>query len=77
MRGEDFFKVVGNHWSILLFIGGMIMTWGVYSNRIDNIETRINTVEERQGTYDKTLSDMSGDIREIKTTLIFIDKKLP
>lgn len=65
---------LSNHWFIILFIGGMVLTWGRFETRVNYLESRQDTLESSQKDINATIVSMSGDIREIKTSLQFIIK---
>lgn len=73
---DDFYSTIIKHWPIILFIGGMAVTWGRFESRINTIEAKQVALEVRQEKTSDVLNILQGDIREIKTSLKFIEQKL-
>lgn len=67
-----FLTLISQYWFLILFIGGMLVTWGTFSNRIAVLEQRVSAIESNQIETNKVISEMRGDIREIKTSVLFI-----
>lgn len=65
----EIIKDLKNVWFIILFIGTAIASWTTFSNRLDNIEIRVDSVEEKQGTFDPKITQIQVDIASIKTAL--------
>lgn len=74
---EDYFvSDIVQHWPILLFLLGMAVTWGVFSNRIANDDTRLDKIESKQEVTDKTLIDIRTDLATINANIAFIKDKV-
>lgn len=70
------FDWIREYWFLILFLGGMVTTWGSFSNRINNLEARQVSLEARQQQTDTGLNDVKGGIIRIETSLEFIKKQL-
>jgi hypothetical protein len=73
---DEFYTNLIKHWPILLFFLGMAVTWGRFETRINTIESSQIALELRQEKTSDVLNTLQGDIREIKTSLKFIEQKL-
>ena len=69
---QTFLQLISQYWFLILFVGGMLVTWGTFSNKIAVLEQRVATIETSQQKINDTISEMQGDIREIKTSVLFI-----
>lgn len=73
---QSFLQLISQYWFLILFLGGMAVTWGSFSQRISVIESKITIIETRQEKADEIITSVQGDLREIKTSLEFIKERL-
>lgn len=73
---DEFYQNVTKHWPVVLFLLGMAVTWGRFESRINSLEAKISALEIRQEKTTDVLVTLQGDLREIKTSLKFIEQKL-
>lgn len=73
---DEFYQSITKHWPIIVFFLGMAVTWGRFESRINTQEAKISALELRQEKTSDSLSSIQGDLREIKTSLKFIEQKL-
>ena len=73
---STFFELVSKYWFLIVFIGGMIVTWERFETRINVIESKLSSLEIKQTKTDDIMVQLQGDIREIKTSLLFIKERL-
>ena len=73
---ETFLDLVSRHWFLILFIGGMIVTWGRYETKISYIESEVQNIKADQKSISGDIRILVGDVREVKTSLEFIKDKL-
>ena len=73
---STFLELVSKYWFLIVFIGGMIVTWGRFETRINVIESKLSSLEIKQTKTDDIMVQLQGDIREIKTSLLFIKERL-
>ncbi len=59
------FNKLKEWWVIILFIGGLIIGW-------TNFDNRLNNLERTQNEQNPTFLQLQKDIVEIKTTLEYI-----
>lgn len=67
----DQFKSI---WFILIFVGGVIVSWTTFSNKLENYEVRLMNVEKKQAAIDPKITQIQVDIASIKTTLEILSK---
>lgn len=67
---------IKDYWFLIFFIGGMLVTWGVMTQRIQILETRTKLLEDKVEKNNNTLDELRGGIIRIETTLEFIKEKL-
>lgn len=65
----DFLKSLRDNWMLLMFIGGMVVSWVRFENNIKAHEARLSDVEEKVVKVDAFNSDVRVDIAEIKVIL--------
>lgn len=73
---NNFIDSVVRNWPVLLFIGGMLVTWVRFEANISDSQSRISVLESKTESLDANFSDLKTDIAEIKVNLEFIKKKL-
>ena len=73
---KSFVPALSKHWFLIVFFGGMILTWGRFEMKVAYLESRQEALELSQKDTTATIVSMSGDIREIKTTLQFIKERV-
>lgn len=66
---NELLKPLKDSWFIIVFIGGLIVTWTTFNARL----TQVELVIEKQ---DPVYTQIQTDIVEIKTTLEFIKLNL-
>lgn len=76
MPKDNFLTEITKHWAIIVFLVGMAVTWGRFESRINTMETKLTALEIKQEKSADVLSELQGDLREIKTSLKFIEQRL-
>lgn len=73
---NTFLKQLRDNWFIIIFIGGIIMSWSNFSNKITNLTEAQQ--EQKKGLMDlsKSNTDLSNTIIEIKANYLFIKDSL-
>lgn len=71
-KDTSLLQFLSEYWLILLFIGSLIVTWTQFQGRISSLEDRVAKVESEQAAQSTTLNQITNDITEIKTTVLFI-----
>lgn len=66
---EKPFEKIGKHWGVIIFIGGLVVTWTQF-------DSRLSTVERKVDEQSPISIQLQKDIVEIKTTLEFIKQQL-
>ena len=69
-------EVIKENWFIVLFIGGMVLTWGRFEFKVNNQETRLAEVESSQKAADSSYVDLRVQLAEIKVSLDYIKDKV-
>lgn len=72
---KDIIDQIKNVWFIIVFVAGVIVSWTTFSNRLENYEARLITVEEKQETLDPKITQIQVDIASIKTTLEILTQR--
>lgn len=83
----DLLELVQNYWTIILFVGGIIISWSRYEakntaqdKQIADLEKRMVYTENKLETHVKNTDlfreEIKSDITEIKTNLLFIKEAL-
>lgn len=75
-QDDNFANDIAKHWPIFLFMIGMAVTWGVFSNRITNDESRLNKLESNQEATAQTLVDIETNLATINANIEFIKQKV-
>jgi CRISPR/Cas system CMR-associated protein Cmr5 small subunit len=73
---NNFIESVVRNWPVILFIGGMLVTWVRFESNISDSKSRISVLESKTEALNNNFSKISVDIAEIKVNLEFIKKKL-
>jgi len=68
--------LIAKYWFLIFFVGGMIVTWVRFEFRIAETAQKIQQIEQREVKSQEVLIQLQGDIREIKTSLLFIIEKI-
>lgn len=76
MSLQDGDNFILKHWPVLACIGGILITWGVFSNRLTTLEAETLVLKTQQEKTEDTLSDVKGGIIRIETSLDFIRKEI-
>lgn len=73
---NNFFDALRKNWFLIVFIGGLIMGWNTFSNRLNNVESV--QMEQKSDIKDLTTqtATINGAIIEIKANYIFIKSAL-
>lgn len=79
----DYFEQLKKNWVIIVFIAGLIVGWTNLNNKQEELQTQISAQSTRilalEVKYDglqAQVSNVSGDIKEIKASLSFIKDKI-
>lgn len=72
----QFLNQINNYWSIILFVLGIIASCVYFKFQVNDIESRLDKLEDKQEENAKSINDISGDIREIKAILLIIKDKV-
>lgn len=67
---------LAQYWFLILFLGGMAVTWGSFSTRINAIEAKTISLDNRINLTDNGLNEVKGGIIRIETSLQFIKEQL-
>ena len=67
---------LAKYWFLIFFIGGMLVTWGAFSNRMSTTEAKVLILEKQVQDANNGLNDLKGGIIRIETSLEFIKEKL-
>lgn len=72
----EFLDQLQKYWAILIFIGTVIGSWVRYELKIAALEERMRCIENDTKALEKSQDsfreEIKVDIREIKTTMVFI-----
>lgn len=74
--GKNLLDLLSEYWFLIFFIGGMAVTWGSFTNRINTIESRTNILETRIQEASNSLNEVKGGIIRIETSLQFIKEQI-
>lgn len=73
-------STINNYWAIILFIGAVIASWVRYEYKISGLENSMKETDQRmtdvEKSHDTFREEMKVDIKEIKTTMIFIKEAI-
>ena len=69
---DNFGNQVIKHWPLVVFLAGMFITWGVFSNRIQNTEAEILVLKLKQDKTDESVSTVKEGLVRIETSLSYI-----
>ena len=79
----DILDFLSKYWSIVAFIGVVIMSWVRYESvndkqdaRIDNLESDVKEMRSDIKNNDAVVNILKQDLVEIKTILQFLKEKL-
>jgi Na+-transporting NADH:ubiquinone oxidoreductase subunit NqrC len=83
----DLIDLIQHYWTVILLIGGIIMSWARYEakntaqdKQIADLEKRMiyteNKLESHVKNTDLFREEIKSDITEIKTNLLFIKEAL-
>lgn len=75
-KQDRFLIDVAKHWPIVVVFASILMTWGVFSNRISTIEAQVAVLKVQNDKNTDSVSDVKVSLGEIKTSLDFIKEKL-
>lgn len=75
-KEDGFVSDILRHWPIVVFFAGMFITWGVFSNRIQNTEQQIAVMKAEQAKTSGSVSDVRESLAKIETSLEFIKERL-
>jgi len=75
-QSNNLLEFLAKYWFLVFFIGGMAVTWGSFSQRINILESRVIILESNEKETRLNLSDVKGGIIRIETSLQFIKEKL-
>lgn len=67
---------LARYWFLILFLGGMAVTWGTFQTKISTNSTEILVLKQEVQENDDSLNDLTGSLIRIETTLEFIKQKL-
>lgn len=73
---QSVLQFISQYWFLIFFIGGMLVTWGVFQQRIDSQDARIVILETQTANNNQVLTTLQVNIGEIKTSLEFIKQRL-
>lgn len=73
---DDFANQLVRHWPIIVFFAGMLVTWGVFSNRISTLESQTLVLKAQVDKTETAMSEVKVGITRIETSLQFIKEKL-
>lgn len=72
----NFLEQLKEFWSIILFIGGGIFTFGYAKataentkRKVNELDKRINEIEKSMEAHSANFADLKGDIKEIKAMI--------
>ena len=75
-KQDRFLIDVAKHWPIVVVFASILMTWGVFSNRIYTLEAQVAVLKVQNDKNTDSVSDVKVSLGEIKTSLDFIKEKL-
>lgn len=62
---------------LLITIGGWIFSIGIYYNEISQLQKEVQTIKNRQSTFETTVNDMNKTITAIDTKMnLLLENKL-
>ncbi len=69
-------EIINNYWGMILFIAGLAFhaLWTYF--QVGNHKERIVKLEGRADEGEKSMDEIKGDIREIKTATTFIKESI-
>jgi len=67
---------LSQYWFLVFFLGGMAVTWGSFTTRINGIEAKTIALENRVQDTSNGLNDVKGGIIRIETSLQFIKEQI-
>ena len=77
---DDFLKKIKENWFLVLFIGGLVVSWTTMNNRVTTIEISDAKQEVRLNTAESSVSSINSNLAafraEVLTSLNFIKDKL-
>lgn len=73
---QNVLEILRKNWTILLFIGGIIMGWSNIGSRLDYLEKRVEKLEALAESQQKSNNEITNAVVEIKANYLFIKEKL-
>lgn len=74
MKLDNLLAQLKSNWILVIFIGGVIVTWTQFQSILVQHGERLTKIEARQEKTDETFIDLQITLQEIKTKLEFIQK---
>jgi len=60
------------YWFVIIFFGGMILTWGTFTANFQSVTRRVSNIEEKQDTITDDISNIKSSLVGIEVSLDFI-----
>lgn len=76
VRNKNLLEWLAEYWFLVFFLGGMAVTWGSFTTRINGIEAKTIVLENRLQEASNGLNDVKGGIIRIETSLQFIKEQI-
>ena len=73
---ENIFKTIKQNWFIIVFFGGMILTWGRFESELGDHTQRIDNIESKSAVVDVSLVEVKTQLAQIQVTLEFIKENI-
>lgn len=76
VKEQRFYFDLMKHWPIILFIGTSFISWGIFSNKVQNIEAKVAVLETSTTKNTDNVNDIKVSLGKIQTSLDYITEKL-
>ncbi len=75
-KQQNFLDLISKYWFLILFLGGMAVTWGSFQAKDNQQEARITILEARIAETIVQQNAVNVSLGRIETSLQFIREKL-
>jgi len=71
-QSNNTLKFLKEYWFVIIFFGGMILTWGTFTANFQSVTRRVSNIEEKQDTITDDISNIKSSLVGIEVSLDFI-----
>jgi len=71
-QSDNTLKILKEYWFVIIFFGGMILTWGTFTANFQSVTRRVSNIEEKQDTITDDISNIKSSLVGIEVSLDFI-----